>query len=209
MATLKPTLDVKRKRGETPERAAREAEMLNVAAKLFAENGYRDASLNSIADAAGITRQGVLHYYPSKQKLLLALLKERERSDRARVRTVLEQYPADVVRVLEALVEHNAADLYHTWLHTVLSAEATASSHPAHDYFRDRYRRVHSALAQSIAKQTATDASDERVRNLARIAIAAMDGLQVQWLLDPTVDMVAAFTVFADMLTQTLAGLLP
>jgi hypothetical protein len=39
------------------------------------------------------------------------------------------------------------------------------------------------------------------------MSIAVMDGLQIQWLLDPNVDMVANFEVFGSLLQQAIEGL--
>ena len=41
-------------------------------------NGYRGASLDAVAAAVGISRQGVLHYFPSKTHLLLGVLELRD-----------------------------------------------------------------------------------------------------------------------------------
>jgi hypothetical protein len=65
---------------------------------------------------------------------------------------------------------------------------------------------VRTALRRSIAKQSASAGlSDDQVEALAIISMAVMDGLQVQWLLDPEVDMVANFKVFGDLLRRAIA----
>jgi AcrR family transcriptional regulator len=197
----------KRPVSEYQEGTRRKARIIEVATRLFALNGYRDASLASVAEGAGLTQPGLLHHFPSKAELLLAVLRDRERRDKSLVAEAIRTHPDDVARLLEALVTHNAAARDDTWLHTVISAEATSPNHPAHDFFKARYVRVRSALRRSIAKQSsAAEPSDEQVTALATIAIAVMDGLQVQWLLDPSIDMVANFRVFGTMLGQTIAA---
>jgi AcrR family transcriptional regulator len=197
----------KRPVSESPEGARRKAAILEAATRLFARNGYRDASLASVADAAGLTPPGLLHHFPSKPDLLVVLLREREQRDKAVVADALRQHPGDVVRLLEALVAHNAAERDDTWLHTVLSAEATSPDHPAHDFFVARYTRVRAALRRTIAEQSSDSglAKDE-IEALATICMAVMDGLQVQWLLDPQADMTANFRVFGKLLGNALAG---
>jgi AcrR family transcriptional regulator len=197
----------KRPVSEYQEGTRRKARIIEVATRLFALNGYRDASLASVAEGAGLTQPGLLHHFPSKAELLLAVLRDRERRDKALVADAIQAHPGDVARLLEALVTHNAAARDDTWLHTVISAEATSPTHPAHDFFKARYVRVRSALRRSIAKQSSpADPTDEQVTALATIAIAVMDGLQVQWLLDPSIDMVANFRVFGSMLDQAIAA---
>jgi AcrR family transcriptional regulator len=195
----------KRPVSEYAEGAKRKAAIIQVAARLFAHNGYRDASLASVAEGAGLTQPGLLHHFRSKQELLLAVLKDKERREKALVAEAISEYPDDVAHLLEALVAHNAAARDDTGLYSVLSAEATSPSHPAHEFFAARYARVRNALRKSIAKQSAeTSLTDDEVRALAVIAVAVMDGLQVQWLIDPEVDMVANFKVFSKLLQQAI-----
>ena len=191
---------------EYAEGTRRKAAIIHVASQLFAVNGYRDASLASVAEGAGLTLPGLLHHFRSKQELLLAVLKEKERRDKAVVAEAIAAYPDDVAHLLEALVAHNAAAREDTWRYTVLAAEATSPSHPAHEFFAARYARVRNALSTSIAKQSASAGlADDEVRALAAIAVAAMDGLQVQWLIDPgEADMVANFRVFSKLLQQAI-----
>ncbi|WP_044473486.1 helix-turn-helix domain-containing protein, partial [Streptomyces turgidiscabies] len=60
------------------ETTTRREEILAAALEVFAERGYRRASIDAVAERAGLTRQGVLHYFPSKKRLLHALLQRRE-----------------------------------------------------------------------------------------------------------------------------------
>lgn len=195
----------KRPTSESPEGTRRKAAILRAATQLFARNGYRDASLASVADAVGLTPPGLLHHFPSKPDLLEVLLREREQRDKAVVADALARYPGDVVRLLEALVAHNEAERDDTWLHTVLSAEATSPDHPAHDFFAARYTRVRTALGRTITEQSAASPLDkDEVAALATLCMAVMDGLQVQWLLDPKTDMNANFKVFGKLLHSAL-----
>ena len=59
-------------------------QVVRVAMEEFAARGYRGASLDMIATRIGVTRQALLHYFPSKVKLLLAVLELREQQDAER-----------------------------------------------------------------------------------------------------------------------------
>ena len=48
--------------------------LLDEAERQFAETGFRGTSLNAIAAAAGLGNAGVLHHFPSKEKLYKAVL---------------------------------------------------------------------------------------------------------------------------------------
>lgn len=50
--------------------------MLDVAAQLFAERGYGGTNLRDVADALGMSRPGLYYHFPSKEKLLEALIEE-------------------------------------------------------------------------------------------------------------------------------------
>lgn len=50
--------------------------ILDSAAKLFATKGFASTSINEIADAAGLSKAGVYHYFDSKSEILRAMLTE-------------------------------------------------------------------------------------------------------------------------------------
>jgi AcrR family transcriptional regulator len=199
----------KRPVSEYPEGAKRKAAIIRAAARLFALNGYRDASLASIAGEADLTQPGLLHHFRSKPELLLAVLRDRERRDKKMVADAIETSHDDVVQVLTMLLAHNAAERTDSLLHIVVSAEATSPAHPAHEFFVARNARVRKALSRSIGKQSGSGTTAAEIDALAAISIAVMDGLQLQWLLDPEVDMAAHFEVFGRLLRQAIEGRLP
>ncbi len=51
-------------------------QLLSTARKLFAERGFYGVSIANIADEHGLTKQALLHHYPSKEKLYGEVLKE-------------------------------------------------------------------------------------------------------------------------------------
>ena len=83
-----------------------------------------------------------------------------------------------------------------------LSAEASSPDHPAHDYFQDRYaslkRKLTRALGELRDQGSLRQGVDPAV--YAALIVATMDGLQVQWLLDPTIDMTAHLETLIQLL---------
>lgn len=61
--------------------------ILDRAAALFAQHGFAHTSLQSLADAVGLSKAGLLHHFPSKDALYAAALTE----GRAQGRRVVEQ----------------------------------------------------------------------------------------------------------------------
>jgi AcrR family transcriptional regulator len=153
----------------------------------FAARGYRGASLDTIAADVGVSRQGLLHYFPSKVELLLAVLALRDEEDTARLTAMGEQHDWSLGTTLREVVRYNATRPDLGQLHTVLSSEGVDPAHPAHDWFVERYRRIRGGLAEWIAAEQAagrmqTTVSAERV---AVAILALLDGLQLQSLLEP------------------------
>ncbi len=173
---------------------AKRRQILDQAMALFGEVGYRGASLREIATRSGISHPGLLHHFPTKESLLLAVLDHRQRVDDERL------FPAgvtgiDTLRRLVDLVALNATRRGIVELFAVLSAEATSTDHPAHAFFVERYRLT--VRSMEIAYAEARDAGVLRPGTdpgvAARQLVALMDGLQIQWLLDGgRTDMVAA-----------------
>lgn len=50
--------------------------LLDCAARISAENGLGAITIQAVADAAGVTKGGLLHHYPSKQALIDAVFDE-------------------------------------------------------------------------------------------------------------------------------------
>ncbi len=59
-----------------PQVAGRASQEILDAACLISERGYNGTSIQDVADAVGVTKQGVLRYFPSKDNLLAAVYHE-------------------------------------------------------------------------------------------------------------------------------------
>ena len=55
----------------------RREEILEAALAVFSELGFDRATLNDVAERAGVTKGAVYHYFESKEQLFIALLRER------------------------------------------------------------------------------------------------------------------------------------
>ena len=181
-------------RSEERSAAARER-LLHAALQSIAANGYRGSTLAGIAADAGMTSAGLLHHFPSKEQLLVAVLAERDRLDGARFHLAGFRGLAALDRLIE-LVQHNTMVPGLVQAYTVLMGESVSEGHPAHEWFRDRYprRRANLATALRAGVESGEIRADVDCAALAAEIIAMMDGLQVQWVLNPEqVDMAAVF----------------
>ncbi|MFT4235966.1 MAG: TetR/AcrR family transcriptional regulator [Microbacterium sp.] len=174
-----------------PKGERRRAEIVAAALTAFGTVGYRSASMVQIAADCGVSRAGLLHHFPTKESLLEAVLKQRDRQDYEQFfRGGTSDDGLDYFSRYLRLVEHNAANPGIVSLYAMLSTEASDPDHPAHAYFVERYERTRGWLRRALA--------DLDARGLLRVdadgidveILSVIDGLQIQWLLAPSsVDM--------------------
>jgi AcrR family transcriptional regulator len=178
------------KRGQYAKTAERRRTILATALEVFAESGFRGASIREIAARVGMTDTGVLHHFGGKGKLLLEVVKQKEDEDAG---TLRDPYLRD-------LVARNGSRPGTVRLFTTLSAESTDPEHPAHDHFVHRYASVRKLVADRLASETGVGRMPSTIDPdmAARVTVAVMDGLQIQWLLDPSLEMEAAYNDFID-----------
>lgn len=165
---------------------------MDAAIAVFGRQGFRQGSLKTVADEVGLTIQGLLHYFPTKEELLLAALDHRNELGREEFDEALA---AGALAACRHILQRNVDNPGFMRLFVTLAAEATDPEHPAHQYFLARYEATHSMLAQ----QFRSDASQGRLAegvdpgSVSVEVIALMDGLQLQALLRPDMDVVAEF----------------
>lgn len=77
-----------------------EADILEQAVRVFAESGYEGASIATIADRAGLSKQNLMYYFPSKQQLYQRVLDDVLDDWLARMDLLAndEDEPGDVLR---------------------------------------------------------------------------------------------------------------
>lgn len=183
--------------------AARRIQILDEALAVFASAGYRAASTKHIAERVGMSEAGVFYHFPTKSALLQAVLARRDELAQESILANLAD-GIEKLRGLLLLAEHNSRSTGAIELYSVLSAEATAPDHPAHDYFTDRYDRLRAELTATFARLQGDGLlADEVAPDEAAAGTLAMwDGLQLQYLLDPgSVDIARELARYFEQLT--------
>ncbi|WP_073262075.1 TetR/AcrR family transcriptional regulator [Cryptosporangium aurantiacum] len=187
-----------RPRGPYAGAAERRAAIVDAAFTVFAAHGYAGGSLQKVADLVGMSQTSLLHYFPKKSDLLLAVLRKRDEMGEvvlppggAFIDAVLRQVRAN--ETIQGVIE----------LYTVLAGEAVTRGNPGREYMsrrlagiRDEYTRKFRDLA---------DAGRLRPGMTPEVAAASLvalwDGLQLQWLLDPdAVDIASHLQSFFDVI---------
>ena len=155
-----------RRRGPGRPRAGSEdkrARILNEAVVLFGEHGYAGTSLADIANAADISKAGLLHHFSSKDELFCKVLERRDREDALSILVdspAVEgdavETPVDTVGNLDTLevasvsdldgnpwvlleryielLERNVAHRDLTAIYTATAVSVLDAEHPAHQW---------------------------------------------------------------------------
>lgn len=183
----------KERRGSYAKGVAKREEILERALDVIAREGYKGASVKELAEAVGLSQAGLLHYFDSKEDLFTAILRKRDEVDSAGfgLSETTEVTASDLREGYLAIIRHNAEVPGLVQLFARLSVDASDPDHAAHDFFVERSRTLRDMFAAAIVtKQTAGEMNDRiDPQTLARIFQAVADGLQVQWMLEPEVDM--------------------
>ncbi|MBR7837941.1 TetR/AcrR family transcriptional regulator [Actinospica durhamensis] len=177
------------KRGPYRKGEAKRAEILETALEIFAAEGYRGTSLRKVAAQCGLSMPGIMHYFESREDLLTQVLRRRDEDARAR-----HPDPLSVAGAFEVVAENQ-----HTpglvELFVSLAAAASDPGHPAHAFFEERYRVFRETLAARLeeARGQGRIRSDLPSERLAALVLAATDGIQLQWMVDRSIDMSQSF----------------
>ncbi len=172
---------------------ARQQEILVAAGEIFASDGYRGGSLRDVAKTLGVSPGAILHHFGSKEQLLVAVLADRDEHSRDAVASYLDYN--DTVGSLRAIVADNEAKPGLMRLFTTLAAEAVSPEHPAHAFFAERYARITGFIADGLDREGFRSSSGATNAEIASLVLATMDGLQLQWLMQPGFSMTTAFDV--------------
>jgi AcrR family transcriptional regulator len=183
------------KRGSYAKGQARRQQIVDEAVGVFARSGFTSGSLREVAKRVGLTPAGLMHHFASKEELFSEVLRQRDE----RVRDAAGDPAAHTLLEQAAkVVAYNQSTRGLTSLYATVSAEATDPQHPSHSDFSERYRGTAEASAALLraGQESGEIRADIDPEQAARLISAVMDGLQQQWLLDPSVDMTAHFAEF-------------
>lgn len=185
-------------RGQYAKGELKREEILDRAVEAFGKFGYHATSMREIATTCGLSQAGLLHYYPNKEALLIALVDRRETEQSLEAPAQIELW-VDYILKQEASNE-KAKALTQLWANLV--GEATDPAFPAHAYFVKRYSQTRKNFSEQIAVVNNRSNPTEEDKIKAALLTAIWDGLQTQWLLDPKFDMKRAFEYGVTMLSR-------
>lgn len=168
--------------GRTPKGVVKREAILDAALGVFGEVGLHGASLREIASRVGVSHQSLMHYFPTKNELLMAVLRRRDE----RLRRHFDDEGGMSIGELISLAEDNVGMPGVIELYNMASAEATNSEHPAHAYYAEFYESIIASNSRYLKRAADRGALREgwTPETAARAILGMMDGLQLQWLYD-------------------------
>jgi AcrR family transcriptional regulator len=186
----------------------RREQIITAAAKSFTEHGYNGASMRQIAADVGVSPAALLRHFSSKEELLTAVLEwwaEQTASITSEAQTGLASF--DQLRaVMRYHVDHRGL----LELFIRLTGESSDEKHPARPFIQQRYATLLRSLVRRLLDVAASGeippVTDAQAEAEIRTLFAAMDGLEIQWLLDPAVDLVGLFDRHLDRTLERWAA---
>ncbi len=164
-----------------------EEAILDATLRLLAARGVERMSLDLLAEEVGVAKSSILWHFGSKEELLLRVAE--------RVFDEVARGPAQAILALPTFAERRAAmwrfyaesirerpEIRRVMLYLVF--ESAEGRDELRARLQELYRRIRE-LFEAGLRGTRAGADATARKRLAMISLAALDGLFLQWLLDP------------------------
>jgi TetR/AcrR family acrAB operon transcriptional repressor len=170
--------------------------LIDAAAVLFAERGYKQTTVADIADRAGISRSSIPWHFGSKDGLLMAVIERAAEDLRAALSAGssgrgTREFFTDIAEILRTT---SASALL------AILIDAIKPDSPIHQRYREFHERARAVVAD-WARTLPHRPGNLSPEDIAVVVVAASIGFQAQWQLAPDqVDITHAFSVLAQLL---------
>ncbi|MFE3589596.1 TetR/AcrR family transcriptional regulator [Streptomyces niveus] len=159
----------------------RRSQLVDAAVDHVAAHGFADLSLRGLGDAIGVSHRMLIHYFGSKEALLVEIVRtseQRRRDQLSDLRTAPGLSPADVARLLwRQLTDPQLAGQERLFFEICGHA---LRGRPDTALFVDGF--VNGWLEPLIAAETAAGAGPAVARDRARLGLATVRGLLLDLL---------------------------
>jgi AcrR family transcriptional regulator len=151
--------------------------ILQAAAEVVLEQGIANFTLDKVASRVGVSKSGLLHYFPSKDMLLSALVQRVVSEWRHELGVTIAQAPAGRTRVLHAMLNGCLADPDHWTAQMRTTSVAVIAAISNDRKHAEPVREVYAMLREAMR----SDGLDEA---LGDFVMCAMDGLWMSWVFE-------------------------
>jgi AcrR family transcriptional regulator len=161
----------------SPEAGASRVDLLLDAAEaVIVRDGIASLTLDAVAAEAKVSKGGLLHHFPSKDRLVEALVTRTASNIRAHNAEACESVPEGPGRMARGLLAANLRDM-HEWCVTCQRGSAATFSALAHNPqllapMREAYAELHRRVAE-----------DDLPEGIGDVVVTAIDGLWLNWVL--------------------------
>lgn len=150
--------------------------LLDAAVAVVVRQGIANLTLEAVAAEAGMSKGGLLHHFPSKDRLVEALVMRTAESWRRHHQESYARTPAGPGRMVRALLDHCLSDAEGWTEELQQSSSACFAALAQNPSLIEPMRAVYSELHQRIAEDGLPPGVGEAVT-------AAIDGLWLYWVL--------------------------
>ncbi len=143
-----------------------------------------------IAKEANISLAGLMHYFPTRDVILTEIQRDADaKFEEWQHNSGTEVDPGEVLA--QAMLDKASKPGSGTVYLSLAAAAAVDPRHPAGAYLRDRYEKMRALIAEYVRGRQAAGVVPAHVDAdfAATALIAAADGIQIQWMSDPSIDM--------------------
>ncbi|ERK71825.1 transcriptional regulator, TetR family [Leifsonia aquatica ATCC 14665] len=178
-------------RGPYAKGKAKRAEILDAALAVIDEQGYSAATVKELADAVGLSQNGLLHYFGSKDALFAEILRRRDELSEIEIDVQREGFAENMVEALLSALDAETSSPGLAQLALRVTGEATEPDHLAHEFIRHRYELVRVVVRDAIVQLQTEErlAPDIDPDAVAALVYASWDGLRIQWMYDRSIDL--------------------
>lgn len=168
----------------------RRREIVEAASLVFGQYGYHGGSLRTIAERVGTTPATLVAYFTNKEGLLVAVLE----AWRDATTNGSTEHGLDHFRTYIPLMGYHTEHRGLIELFLTMSTEATQPDHPARPFIIERQQMTIQGMSENMV--AAIEAGQFRpmsptvIEWEARLLVAVLDGIELEWLLDPGIDLV-------------------
>jgi len=185
--------------------------IVEVASRLFAEQGYAETTLSQVAEEAEVALSTIFNYFPGKPEIVFAVVDAIIES--ARERIVNRPEGEDAIQAILSWVTTVLPDVELPYTQSIRRLPEIVSSHPdLRAAERLRYALLEDALADGFARDLGEPSDAMRPRVMAAIALGGMMDVWSDWYRahasDAEFDLSGIFEIKAEHLRVSLvAGL--
>lgn len=185
-------------------------EILDAALEVVDRVGYSGATVRELAAKVGLSQAGLLHHFGSKDDLFAEILRRSDSFDVEKFGHEVDAdgAPLDLAATFVRVVRHHQEVPGLVRLYIRLTAAATDPDHPDHAFFRERGDYARRIAAEGFRKLQREQkvAADLDPEVLATLMLALQDGLRLQWLADPELDMPHHVSEFFALIERVTRG---